>query len=212
MGPFPESSSGNKYILVVSDYYTRWTEAYGIPNQEAITVAKVLTREFFFRYSPPQQLHSDQGKQFESELMAEVCKIMGIAKTRTTAYHPQCNGLVERFNRTLLSMLATAAIERPCEWEDHLRQLCMAYNTSVQATTGQMPFFLMFGRQARLPVDIVYGSPTPAAASTSEYATKLRESLESAYQKVRKHTNHRLERQKSFMTNESTENHLLKAT
>ena len=109
LGPFTESDSGNNYILVVSDYFTKWTEAYAIPNQEATTVAKKLTDEFFFRYSPPEQPHSDQGRQFESQLLAEVCKLLGIRKTRTTPYHPQSDGLVERYNRTLLCMLATAA-------------------------------------------------------------------------------------------------------
>lgn len=100
LGPFPESDQGNNYVLVVGDYLTRWMEAFAIPNQEATTVAKVIT-------------HSDQGKQFESELISNICKLLGIAKTRTTPYHPQSDGLVERFNRTLLSMLRTAATEHP---------------------------------------------------------------------------------------------------
>ena len=118
LGPFPESRAGNTYVLVVADYFTRWTEAYAIPNQEAATVAKKLTDEFFW-FSPPEQLHSDQGRQFESEVISEMCKLLGVAKTCTTLYHPQSDGLVARFNRTLLSMLATAAKERPFEWEDH---------------------------------------------------------------------------------------------
>ena len=88
-------------------------EAYLIPNQKAVTVAQVLTQEFFFRFSPPEQLHSNQGKQFESELVTEVCKLLGILKTRTIPYHPQSDGLTERFNRTLLSMLGTVASENP---------------------------------------------------------------------------------------------------
>ena len=198
LGPFPESDSGNSYILVVSDYFTRWTEAYAIPNQEAATVAKKLTDEFFFHYSPPEQLHSDQGKQFESQLLSEVCKLLGITKSRTTAYHPQSDGLVERYNRTLLAMLSTAATERPFDWEDHLRRLCMAFNTSVQSTTGHTPFYLMFGRQARMPIDIMYGNPAVPESSPSEYAQHLRDTLESAYQHVRVHTGHKLERQKEL--------------
>ena len=88
MGPFPESEAGNTHILVVADYFTRWTEAYAIPNQEAVTVAKKLTEEFFLRFSPPEQLHSDQGRNFESALIAEICKLLGIKKSRTTPYHP----------------------------------------------------------------------------------------------------------------------------
>jgi len=83
---------------VAVDYFTRWVEVYPIPNQEASTAAKKLTEEMFFRFSPPEQLHSDQGGQFESDLIAEVCKILQIKKSRTTPYHPQGDGLVERFN------------------------------------------------------------------------------------------------------------------
>ena len=92
-------------------------EAYPIPNQEAVTVAQVLTQEFFFRFFPPEQLHSDQGKQFELELVEEVCKLLGILKTRTTPYHPQLDGLIERFNRMLLSTLGTVASENPFNFE-----------------------------------------------------------------------------------------------
>ena len=120
VGPFPESQAGNTHILVVADYFTRWMEAYPLPNQEAATVAKKLVDEFFFRFSPPEQLHSDQGRNFESDTIAEVCKLLGVLKTRTTPYHPQSDGLVERFNRTLLNMLATAAQEKPFDWENHL--------------------------------------------------------------------------------------------
>ena len=153
VGPLPESPAGNMYVLVVADYFTKWTEAYPIPNQEATTVASKLVDEFFFRFSPPEQIHSDQGRNFESEVIAEVCKLLGVVKSRTTPYHPQSDGLVERFNRTLLNMLATAVSKRPFQWESHLRRLYLAYNTSVHQTTGYSPFFLMFGRQVRMPVD-----------------------------------------------------------
>ena len=197
LGPLPESG-GNSYILVVGDYFTRWTEAYPIPNQEAATVAKKLTEEFFFRFSPPEQLHTDQGRQFESELVSEICKLLGIAKTHMTPYYPQSDGLIERFNRTLLSMLATTAAERPFDWEEYLRPLCMAYNTSVQATTGYTPFSLMFGRQARMPIDLMYGTPDGVEQSPSQYASNLRSTLENAYRRVREQTGTQLDRQKDF--------------
>ena len=195
LGPFPESPTGNKYILVVADYFTRWSEAYPIPNQEATTVARKLTDEFFFRYSIPEQLHSDQGRNFECQVIGEVCKLLGVDKTRTTPYHPQSDGLVECFNRTLLDMLATASQEQPFDWEDHLRQLCMAYNSSVHPTTGYTPFYLMYGRQARMPIDVMYGTPSAQPEELSEYAANLRQSLENAYRRVRDHMAQRLDRQ-----------------
>lgn len=132
LGPLPESTAGNSYILVVGDYFTKWLEAYAIPNQEAITVAKKLVDQMFCRFSPPEQLHSDQGKQFESKLIQEVCNLLRIKKTRTSPYHPQCDGLVERSNRTLLNMLATTSQNHPFDWEDQLPKVCMAYNAVVE--------------------------------------------------------------------------------
>ena len=79
MGPLPETEEGSKYVLAV-DYFTRWVEAYGIPNQEATTVGRKLVDEMFCRFSPPEQLNSDQGHQFESELVKEICKLLGVRK------------------------------------------------------------------------------------------------------------------------------------
>ena len=185
LGPLPESEAGNSYVLVAGDHFTKWMEAYAIPNQEAITVARKLTDEMFCRFSPPEQLHSDQGRQFESDLIKHICKILNVHKTRTSPYHPQCDGLVERFNRTLLHMLATTTREHPFDWEDQIRKVCMAYNTSVQASTGYTPFFLMFGRQARLPIDLMYGTGSHSEMPVSEYAAQLKQSLEDAYRLVR---------------------------
>ena len=94
LGPFPKSERGNSYILVVADLFTRWMEAFSIPNQEASTVANIFVDKVFMCYAIPKQLHSDQGPQFESQLMSEVCKLLGIQKSRTTPYHSQCDGMV----------------------------------------------------------------------------------------------------------------------
>lgn len=188
LGPLPESRNGNSYIMVVGDYFSRWMEALPIPNQEASTVVEKLVDEVFLRFSPPEQLHSDQGRQFESKLMIEVCKLLQINKTRTTPYHPQCDGLVERFNRTLLSMLATCTDGHPFDWEQHIRKVCMAYNASIQSSTGFSPFYLMFGRQARLPIDLVYGTGKQEVEDQSigEYAASLKERMSTAFALVRK--------------------------
>ena len=159
-------------------------------------MARKLTDKFFFRFSPPEQLHSDQGRNFESAVISEVCKLLGVVKTRTTPYHPQSDGLVERFNRTLLSMLATAAVEQPFDWESQLRRLCLAYNTSIHPTTGETPFLLMFGRQVRMPVDVMYGTFTPQPSTVPQYVADLRSNLEAAYQRVRDCMGRKLDRQK----------------
>ncbi|KAL5471393.1 hypothetical protein EMCRGX_G029508 [Ephydatia muelleri] len=181
VGPFSPVQSGNNDVLVVSDYFTKWMEAFAIPNQEAVTVAE---EEVFCRFSIPEQLHSDQGRQFEGKLMQEVCKLLHIKKTRTTAYHPQSDGVVERLNRTLLSMLTATVHEHPGDWDKKLRLMCMAYNTSVHQSTGFSPFFLLFGCQARLPVDLAYGTAPMEEKTTQEYVRNLRQTLEKAYSTI----------------------------
>ena len=199
VGPLPESDGGNSYILVVGDYFTKWMEAFPIPNQDAITVANKLVNEVFLMFAIPEQLHSDQGRQFESRFLSEVCKLLGIYKTRTTPYHPQCNGLVERFNRTLLNMLSTCVGDYPFDWEHHLRKVCMAYNSGVQMSTGYTPFYLMFGRKARLPLDIMYGTNQPTAVhSMGAYAMQLQNLLLTAYDLVRDHITTQHQRQKTL--------------
>ena len=102
-GPLPVTKRGNKYIMVVNDYFTRWV--YSLPNQEAATVARVLVNEWICHYGAPDTIHSDQGKNFDSQLFKETCQLVGIHKTRTTLYHSQSDGLVERFNQTLKTLL-----------------------------------------------------------------------------------------------------------
>ena len=197
-GPFPESEGGNLYVLVVGDYFSKWMEAFPIPDQEATTVAAKLVDEVYCRFSPPEQLHSDQGRQFESELIREICRILRITKSRTTPYHPQSDGLVERFNRTLKHMLATTLRDHPFDWENRLRKVCMAYNTSVHSSTGYSPFYLMFGREARLPLDIVFGTKKLPAQSIEDYAAHLKTSLTDAYSDVRHQLQTAHQRQKEI--------------
>ena len=181
LGPLPVTAQGNKYVLVACDCFTRWVEVYAIQNQEALTVAKMLVDEMFCRFSPPEQLHSDQGRQFEADLLKEVCTLLQIHKTRTTAYHPHCNGLVERFNRTLLDMLSTTVKDHKMDWDQCIRRVCLAYNSSVHASTGYSPFYLMYGRQVNLPVDLMYGSTPHEACTWGDYAHTLRNNLTEAY-------------------------------
>jgi transposase InsO family protein len=92
-------------ILVISDYFTRWTESFPLTNTETTTVAHTFVFQFVCRFGVPKQVHTDQCMQFEFDLFKEICKILHIDKTTTTSYHPQSDGLVERFNRTLKGML-----------------------------------------------------------------------------------------------------------
>ena len=198
LGPFVESEEGYRYILVVGDHFTKYMSAYALPNQEAKTVARILVEEYFCQNGFPEQLHSDQEPQFESDVIAELCKTMSIQKTRTTPYHPACNGEIERFNKTLCDILATALEGCHFTWDRHIKLACFAYNTSVHASTGYTPFYLMHGYEARLPVDILCGTPQQDNISHSEYVANLQKRLEQVFAKVREKTGQSQLRQKAY--------------
>ncbi|XP_076867126.1 nuclear GTPase SLIP-GC-like isoform X1 [Brachyhypopomus gauderio] len=157
--PFPVTESGNRYVLVAMDYFTKWPEAYEVPDQSAITTAETLLHEFFCRFGIPEVLHSDQGRNFESDVMTEVCRLLGVHRTRTTPFHPQGDGLVERFNRTLTTQLAMATQENQRDWDKQLPLVLLACRSALQETTGFTPAMLMFGRELQSPVDLAFGAP-----------------------------------------------------
>lgn len=151
-GPLPITNDGNEYIIVIGDYFTKWKEAYAVPNHTALTVADKIATEFFCRYGCPLQLHSDQGRELESDLFAAVCSKLRIEKTITTPYRPQSDGLVERFNRTLKQLLRIFSHENPNDWDDHLPYVLMAYRASEQKSTKCSPNLLMLGREILFPM------------------------------------------------------------
>ena len=116
MGPLPEASHGNKHILVLMDHFTKWCEAFPTKDQCASTVAELLVFWVFSRFGPPTVVHSDQGRNFESHHMHEICRFMGIHKSRTTAYHPYCDGQVECQNQILQNILSSFVSQHKDEW------------------------------------------------------------------------------------------------
>lgn len=148
-------------ILVVTDHFTRYVQAYVTKDQRATTVAKVLVEKFFVHYGLPSRLHSDQGRDFKSRLIKELLGMLGIKKSRTSLYHPQGDTQPERFNRTLLSMLGTLQPSQKQKWSQYVSLLVHAYNCTRNDATGYSPYYLMFGHEARLPIDLCFGkSPT----------------------------------------------------
>ena len=179
-GPYPTSNSGNKYILVIQDYWSRWVEVFAIPDKRAETVAAVLVEEIFTRYGTPWRLHSDQGMEFEASLIHELCKSWDIFKQRTTPFAPWSNGMVERSNRSIKQMLRQAVLGRYSgDWDKKLCLVRMAYNNTEHATTGHTPHELWFSRceKARLPVDLLCGTPPRVTyvGCEHEYVVKQRE-------------------------------------
>uniref|UniRef100_A0A3B3HGE9 Gypsy retrotransposon integrase-like protein 1 n=1 Tax=Oryzias latipes TaxID=8090 RepID=A0A3B3HGE9_ORYLA len=174
-----EPDGKTKDILVMTDHFTKYAVAVPTPNQKARTVAKCLWENFFVHYGIPAKLHSDQGTDFESKTIRELCGLAGIQKIRTTPYHPRGNP-VERFNRTLLDMLGTLSEQEKKHWKDYAKTLVHAYNCTKNDVTGFSPYELMFGRQPRLPIDLAFGLPLKEDRSPSyrEYVQKLTSHLE----------------------------------
>ena len=165
-GPLPETKDGFKYILVISDWFTKWVEAVPIKDQSAKTVAMALVDNFIVRCGVPLSVLSDCGTCFESKLFGEICSLLGITKLRTSIRRSQANAVVERFNRTLKCMLSSFCRENQTEWNLYLQQVLMAYRSSPHASTGLTPNNFVLERRSCLPMAVVIG--TPEEESTSQ--------------------------------------------
>ena len=176
-----KSSSGVENVLVLTDVFTKFTQAIPTKDQKATTVARVLVKEWIVRFGVPKRIHSDQGRNFESKVIQELCKIYDITKSRTSPYHPEGNGQCERFNRTMHDRLRTLSPERKRKWPEFLPELVFAYNCTPHSTTGYSPYYLFFDREPTLPVDHMLGSVSQIEEECSEWIIEHHERLEKAF-------------------------------
>ena len=168
-------------ILVITDHFTKYAEAYITPKQTAIVVAHTLWENFLVHYGWPEKILIDQGKSFENNLFQELCSLAQVKKLCTSPYHPETNGQCECFNATLIStynstyMLGTLPTHAKKNWQEWVATLTHAYNCTMSPVTGFSPYFLMFGRTPKLPLDIDLGIPMVEQEQTSHqiYAQKL---------------------------------------
>ena len=198
-GKHPRSSRGNEYIVTVTDVYSKWSEAYAVRVHTAPVVAKVLVDNFFCRFGMPRRLLTDQGPEFESQLFQELCKHMGIEKVRTSPYKPSTNGCVERFHRTLNSMLGKVVQENQRDWDDKLQPVMAAYRAAKHESTGFSPNYLVYGRENRAPIDIVLGEVAGEEEryqSQDDFVAATQQRLRQAHQLAREHLNAAAERRK----------------
>lgn len=184
VGPLPLTCSGNKYILVMSDYFTRWPEAYPVPDIKSETVARIL-EEFICRHGVPARLITDRGTNFLSHSVSQVYQKLGIEKHTTTAYHPQSDGVVERLNGTLIDSLSHLVDSTQVDWDRHVPFALLAHRSARHSTTKESPAFLIYGRDLRLPYSLFSDSGQPTYVDFREYAEDLLLRLQRSFSVVK---------------------------
>ena len=148
---FPPNQRGNTYAVVFVDYLTKWLEVFPAKDQSALNIARLLVERVVTHHGVPTQLLLDRGASFLSNLMKKVYELLGLKKVNTTAYHPQTDGLVKRFNRTLTDMLSKKVKKGGKDWDQQLPYVLFAYRASLQESTGESPFILLYGRTPAVP-------------------------------------------------------------
>ena len=201
---FPRSRAGNQYAVVFMDYLTKWPEVFAVPDQTAATIAQLLVEEVVSRHGVPTEILSDRGRSFLSGLMKEVEVLLGFHKVNTTAYHPQTDGLVERYNRTLTAMLAKTAQDSGRNWDKRLPYVLFAYRACCQESTRESPFFLVYGRDPRLPTPAVLNpKKTRATMDLREYGIELHSRMSAAWELAQQNITRAQKRQKAVYDQKS---------
>lgn len=183
VGPLVMSRNGNKWILVLSDYFTRWPEAYPVPDITSKTVAKVLV-DYISRHGIMEILYSDRGSNFISDAILEVCKVLGIKKQQTVSYNPQGNGVVEKLNATLVNSLSYLVNKNQLDWCEHIPLALFAHRTNCHSALRDSPAFVTYGRDLRTPIDLLSAPPVRSYADTLSYAKLLAIRLQSTYKDI----------------------------
>ena len=200
---FPQSHHGNQYAVVFMDYLTKWPEVFAVSDQTSATIATLLVEHIVSRHGVPSEILSDRGRAFLSGLMKEVEMLLGFHKVNTSAYHPQTDGLVERFNRTDIDV----GQDRGERWKrlgsTKLPFVLFSYRASQQQSTQESPFFLLYGRDPRLPTDaILCPSNTRTLTDLREYGCDLAQKMSDAWEVARQCIGKAQRRQKSYYDRE----------
>ena len=171
-----------QYLLVITDHFTRVYQVYPTRNKEAKTAATKLFNDYILRFGTPGKILHDQGREFENKLFTHLSKLCNIKRLCTTPYHPHCNGQVERMNRSIIEMLKTLEETEKKSWKEHLQKLVYAYNCTKHSTTGYTPYFLLFGRKPRLPIDLILEPTNKATQQTySKFVDDWRNQMNQVY-------------------------------
>ena len=177
----PATSQGNKYVVVFQDFFSKWPLVFPVPDQKSERIVKLLADEIIPFCGVPESLLSDRGTNLLSHLMLDVCCALGIQKLNTTAYHPQCDGMVERFNRTLKTALRKHAAKFGNQWDRYLSGVLWAYRSTPHDSTGEKPSYLLFRIDCRAPLELsLLPVENLTPSSVSDYREELLLSLSSA--------------------------------
>ena len=196
MGPFPISKHHNKSILIIVDHFTKWVQLFALKNTNAINVAKCLLK-FISANGIPDQILTDQGSNFQSQVLSELYDLLDIHRSRTTAYHPQCDGLAERYVRTFKTAIACFVNENHRNWDEHLDLLAFAFNTATQETTGFSPFFLNHGREPKIPLDLFHTNVNNQLELSNDcYAEHIQQILKKAFEVVTNNIDRKMDQAK----------------
>ena len=187
-------------VLVMQDHFSKHIVAYVVKGQKAKTAAKALRWGYFGLFRAPAYLVSDQGGAFTGKVVESLAKLYGVQKLRTSSYHAQTSGQVERMNQTLIRMIGKLDEEKKARWSEYLPELLLSYNSMCSAVTGYSPYFLLFGRRPRIPVD--YQFPTirdlPHKAKLEESVTDLQKRLKEAFEMARHLTSEEAVKQQCY--------------
>lgn len=190
-GPYPLTPRRNKYLLTFIDHFTKYVEAFPIPDQTAETCARVYATQVITRHGAGSTLVTDQGRSFISNFFKAVCKILRVKKLQTSAYHPISNGHIERFHRSLHDGLSHYVDATGTNWDVVVPFFLMAYRATPNSTTKFSPYYLLHGREMPLPSADDINAKLPEAAQNLEQATRLenlKHSLRTAYEIVRQNS------------------------
>lgn len=179
VGPLPLSSYGNRYLLVMIDFFTKWAEVVPIANQTSCIIIPKIIEHWISRHGVMERIHTDQGRNFESDEFKDFCIRYQIRKSHSSPYHPEGNGQTERLNRTL-NMLLKTHVENETDWDQTLPLCMMAYRSSIQESTRFSPFELLYGRDMRLPCDNYIDLPVQGNRTSTSYLN-LRDKLTQSY-------------------------------
>ena len=182
----PASPNGNIYVMVMTDYFSKWVEAVALPNETAETTVDCLNKNIVQRHGPPKIIVSDRGSNFTAKLFRSFCKTLHIEQRLTTSYNPASNGETERYNRTLISMLRKELEDGSHHnWEDMLGDVCFAYRASIHSSTLEFPYYLLHGRDPNIAINHFLDAVPESVLSCSVYIGSMTERQRYSFERVR---------------------------